>query len=96
MSRIFGTLLLVLAAAALWADYRSPGGVLKPASFAERWAEIHLDSLIGLQAGLENRLHPDAWLDYVLPVLELPAAPILAAAGVLLLALGPLWRRGAA
>jgi hypothetical protein len=93
MLRFFGILFLVLAAAALWADWRRSSGGLEPASFAEHWAAVHLDSLIGLQSGLENRVHPAAYLDYVLPVLELPAAPTLALLGAAMLALARLRSR---
>jgi hypothetical protein len=94
MSRLLGSLALLGALACLWRDYAA--GVLpRLSSLAEVWAALHLDSLIGFQSGLENRLSPDAFLDYVLPVLELPAAPALGALGLLLLALGAALRRRA-
>ena len=83
--RLAGLVLLALAAAALAADLLAGGGV---ASLGERWAALHRPSLIGLQSGLENRVHPDAFFDWVLPVLELPAAALLAGLGLALLAAG--------
>jgi hypothetical protein len=87
--RLAGLILVALALVALGADL-SQGEV---ASLGERWAELHRSSLIGLQSGLENRVHPDAFFDYVLPVLELPAAACLAVPGLALLLLARLRRR---
>lgn len=94
MLRLVGLALLAVGAAALWADWSERGeGGLQTASIAQRWSELHVTSLIGLQSGLENRVHPDLFFDWVLPVLEIPAAPALAVAGALLLGLARL-RRG--
>lgn len=77
--------LILLAVAALAAVLdRVEGGA---ASLAERWAALHRPSLIGLQSGLENRVHPDAFFDWALPVLELPAAASFGVLGAALLAL---------
>ena len=87
--RLLGLVLVAAAAAALGAD--AVGGSV--ASLGERWAQLHRPSLIGLQSGLENRVHPDAFFEYVLPVLELPAAAALAVPGALLLLAARLRRR---
>lgn len=81
MARIIGLVFLVLTGLALWRDW-SDGAL---ASLGQRWAEMHRTSLIGLQSGLENRVNADVFFDYVLPVLELPAAAVLAAAAALIL-----------
>lgn len=92
--RAFGWLFLALAAAALWADWAERGeGGLTPASIGQRWYEIHETSLIGLQSGLENRVNPDLFFDWVLPVLELPAAPSVAVLGAGFLLVARLGRR---
>jgi hypothetical protein len=87
--RLAALILLALALAALAADL--VGG--RAASFGERWAELHRGSLIGLQSGLENRVHPDLFFDWVLPVLQLPAAATLAVLGLALFLAGTLARR---
>lgn len=86
MLRLLGYLCLGLGLLALWADVtgRTEGGAAF-ASIAARWFQLHPTSLIGLQSGLENRVHPDAFFSYVLPVLELPAAGTAAVLGAVML-----------
>ncbi|MEC9431942.1 MAG: hypothetical protein VYD87_03450 [Pseudomonadota bacterium] len=90
MLRILGLIFTALAALALWADIRDAGqgAAIDFVSLGARWAQIHQPSLIGLQSGLENRVDPDLFFAYVLPVLEAPAAGV--AAGLALL-FGLLW-----
>jgi hypothetical protein len=89
-----GLALAVLAAAALVAQLFSllaHGGYV-PVSLGSVWYGVHANSLVGLQALIENRLAPAAWPP-VFWLLQLPAwlvAGVLAA--VLLLACGR--RRG--
>lgn len=87
--RLAALILLAVALAALVADL--VGG--RAASLGERWAQLHRESLIGLQSGLENRVHPDLFFDWVLPVLELPAAATFAVLGLALFAVATLLRR---
>jgi hypothetical protein len=86
MLRAAGLILLGLAAAALAADWLGRGeDGLAAASIAERWFQLHRPSFIGLQSGIENRVSPELYFDYVLPVLELPAAGVAAILGAVLL-----------
>ena len=77
MLRYTGWGFLVLTALAMLKDAEAGvGGSFSFASLGQRWSEVHQTSLIGLQSGLENRVHPDLFFDYVLPFLELPAAGV--------------------
>ena len=93
MLRLLGLIFLGVAVVALAADWMERGeGDLAVASIAERWFQLHRSSFIGLQSGLENRVNPELYFDYVLPVLELPAAGAAAIVGAVLL-LGARLRR---
>ena len=94
MLRLAGIVFLALAALALAADLTGSGGGFELASIGQRWSELHRPSLIGLQSGLENRVSPTVFFDYVLPALELPAAVVTGVIGAALLALGAARRRG--
>ncbi len=77
MSRLFGWLSAALALAALaWDYWRGPhqGGEMEFSSIAEGWAELHRDSLIGLNSFTEKNLSPDIWDNYALPALNWNAA----------------------
>lgn len=77
MSRLLGWLFAALALAALaWDYWRGPhqGGEMEFSSIAEGWAELHRDSLIGLNSFTEKNLSPEIWDAYVLPALNWNAA----------------------
>lgn len=77
MSRLFGWLSAALALGALaWDYWRGPhqGGEMEFSSVAEGWAELHRDSLIGLNSFTEKNLSPEIWDAYVLPALNWNAA----------------------
>ncbi len=93
MLRLAGIVFLGLAAVALIADVLNAGGGFGFASIGERWAELHRPSLIGLQSGLENRVSGSIFFDYVLPILQLPAAIAAAVLGLALYAIGRAVRR---
>ncbi|MEM6745611.1 MAG: hypothetical protein AAF676_18025, partial [Pseudomonadota bacterium] len=77
MLRYLGWGFIVLTALALLKDAEEGrDGGFAFASLGQRWSELHQTSLIGLQSGLENRVHPDLFYDYVLPLLENPAAGV--------------------
>ncbi|MEM1314112.1 MAG: hypothetical protein AAGI51_06140 [Pseudomonadota bacterium] len=86
MLRYTGWGFLVLAALAMLKDAEeSVNGAFSFASLGQRWSEVHKTSLIGLQSGLENRVNPDVFFDYVLPFLEFPAAGVFGVAAALCL-----------
>ena len=94
MLRWTGWACLALALLALWRDWAGSGeDGLALAPLGQRWGELHRNSLIGLQSGLENRVAPGLFFDYVLPVLELPAAVVAGGLGLVLLGLGAALRR---
>ena len=77
VSRLFGWLCAALALGALaWDYWRGPqqGGEMEFSSIAEGWAELHRDSLIGLNSFTEKNLSPEIWDAYVLPALNWNAA----------------------
>ena len=77
VSRLLGWLCAALAVGALaWDYWRGPhqGGELQFSSVAEGWAELHRDSLIGLNSFTEKNLSPDIWDAYILPALNWNAA----------------------
>ncbi|SET72874.1 hypothetical protein [Oceanicella actignis] len=88
--RLGGLLLIGLAATLAALDLTEKGGGTGRGAFrslGEFWFAVHRESLIGLQSGIENRADPAIWAA-IEPALHLPAAPVLGAAGVVLLALG--------
>jgi hypothetical protein len=94
MLRLIGVLFLLGAGAAAVHDLQAPG----PFAFSELgelWFTYHKESLIGLQAGLENRVSLEAFAT-IEPVLYLAAAPLLGAIGLAVFALGALLRVRAA
>ncbi|SDW25876.1 hypothetical protein SAMN05444336_101528 [Albimonas donghaensis] len=95
MLRILGLFFAALAALALWADISDAGSgaAIDFASLGQRWAELHQPSLIGLQSGLENRVDPELFFTYVLPVLEIPAAGVAAGLSLVCALLWALTRR---
>ena len=77
MSRLLGWLCAALALGAIaWDYWRGPqqGGEMEFSSIAEGWAELHRDSLIGLNSFTEKNLSPEIWDAYVLPALNWNAA----------------------
>ena len=76
MAKLFGWLSALAAIAALGYDaYEGPyqDRELEFASIAERWAELHRTSLIGLNSFTEKELSPEIWDAYILPALNWPA-----------------------
>ena len=75
--RTIGWLAAILAIAAIaWDYWRGPnqGGEMEFSSIAEGWAELHRDSLIGLNSFTEKNLSPEIWDAYLLPALNWNAA----------------------
>ena len=86
MHRLFGRTILVLGFAALGLALFGVGP-----SIARLWAELHSNSLVGLQGFVDRNLDPDpgdptVWFDTVLPVLAssifYPVAVILGIVGL--------------
>ena len=95
MLRLVGVLFLLLAAAAAAHDFSQAGDAFAFSPLGDLWFQLHKESLIGLQSGLENRVSLDAFAT-IEPVLYLPAAPLLGGIGLALFVLGSLLRVRAA
>jgi hypothetical protein len=98
MLRLLGIVFLLAAAAAAAHDYSQAQAAGEAFAFSELgglWFQLHKESLIGLQSGLENRVSLEAYA-VVEPVLFLPAAPLLGGIGAALFALGSVLRVRAA
>jgi len=92
--RLLGLLFLLAAVAALIYDL---GGFAPPSDeqlspLGQLWFQLHPGSLNMLQAGVERNLDPDLWHETLFPILELPAAFVLALPGLILLLLSTLIR----
>jgi hypothetical protein len=94
MLRILSVLFLLAAAGALFHDI-SVGGEFAFSPLGDLWFQLHKESLIGLQSGLENRVSLDAFAA-IEPVLYLPAAPLLGGIGLALFVVRSLLRVRAA
>jgi hypothetical protein len=83
--------LLLLIAALVLVGLEAVGawyqGIWEIIPLSSLWAAIDRNSLIGLQAGIENNLWPGLWPP-VRTVLELPVWAVAAILGVLLLVTG--------
>jgi hypothetical protein len=93
MLRLLGLTFLLLGMAVLAWDLASPplGGVLS--ATGERWAEIHRESLLLLQAGVQRHVHPWFWDAIIQPLLEWPLAIELFALSGLCFVLAALRKR---
>lgn len=91
MSKLLGWLSAALALGAIaWDYWRGPqqGGEMVFSSIAEGWAELHRDSLIGLNSFTEKNLSPEIWDSYVLPALNWNAALTFTILALLLFYIG--------
>ncbi len=95
MLRLIGVLLLLLGAAAAAHDAALGAEEFAFSPLGDLWFQLHKESLIGLQSGLENRVSLDAFAA-VEPVLYLPAAPLLGGVGLAFFVLGSLLKVRAA
>ncbi len=75
---------LVVFAGDLWTYLTLDRFMLRP--LGEVWAAIDRNSLAVLQPAIERHVWAPLWQDVIFPILLLPAAPVLFALGVLLVA----------
>jgi len=88
--RALGWLLLALAIAAVVNDCLAwwSEGVFRLLSLGELWTRLSFGSLQSTQTFLAGHARGLLWLWFLMPVLSLPALPILALAGMILLWIG--------
>jgi hypothetical protein len=90
---LMGVLGVLLLAASLWPAAREAlaafSGTHRLIPLGQLWFEIDPPSLNLAQAGIQRHVAPWLWEDVVQPLLELPAWPVLAGHGTVLLALRP-------
>jgi hypothetical protein len=87
MLRLVGLMFLVLGLLVFAWDIASPpaGGLLS--ATGERWAEVHSESLLLFQAGVQRNVHAGLWDRLFQPLLEWPlAAELWALAGTCFIA----------
>jgi hypothetical protein len=93
MRLFLGVIAALLLLAALWPAGREAiafaGAGHQFIPLGQIWFEIDPPSLNMTQAGIQRHVSPWLWEDVVQPVLELPAWPLLAGLGVVLLWLRP-------
>ncbi|WP_158047434.1 hypothetical protein [Skermanella pratensis] len=96
--RVIGGVLLLAGLAALgwdlwqWSGMAAAGGGLHLSAAGELWYRLHPGSLNLMQAVVQRYLAPELWDPGLLTVLLWPAALVLAAPGLVLLALGSIRR----
>ncbi|HTR85611.1 MAG TPA: hypothetical protein VMI56_14120 [Reyranella sp.] len=85
-----GWLLLALAIAAVVNDCLGwwSEGVFRLLSLGDLWTRVHLGSLQSTQAFLSSHARGLLWFWFLMPILRLPALPVLTMAGVILLWIG--------
>lgn len=90
MLRLLGLIFVLLGGLVWWSDTQGEeaAGADAPrlTEFGELWFDLHKESLIGLQSGLENRVSPDAF-QKVEPILYEPASFVIGGFGLALWAL---------
>ena len=89
MLRLLGLILVAAGGYVWWTDQGNvevQGVAPRLTEFGELWFDLHKESLIGLQSGLENRVSPEAF-QAVEPILFQPAAYVIGGAGLALWAL---------
>ena len=87
--RLVGALVLALGALLLLSDLHISGGALdyRPAALGQVWHKWHAPSLNLLQAIVERYIWPQLWRYVLLPLLLSPAWIVMAAKGLILVAL---------
>jgi len=88
---IIAILLFVVAAVVLAMGLIEHGDWAKP-SIASAWASLDANSLVGFGALVEQKIDADLWFDVLLPFLTWPAWAPPAIVGVIVLAIGLLFR----
>ncbi len=74
MLRLVGLVFLVLGLLVFAWDIASPPAQGLLSATGERWAEIHRESLLLLQSGVQRHVHAGVWDHAVQPILEWPLA----------------------
>lgn len=97
MRRFLGWVFLVMCVGAL--GYGAYEGPLQDRPFewfaiAEIWVELHRPSLIGLNSYTEKMLSPEVFDNFILPVLNWPAAIAFGAASAIMFMLARIGRGG--
>lgn len=93
---LLGVIALLIAGVALAAEIRSlvVDGKLFAKPLGKIWFELHRNSLLLLQPGIERYLHPWLWGSIVQPLLERPPIATAGAFGALGLVLVWIGRSG--
>lgn len=93
---LLGVIALLIAGVALAGEIMSfvVDGTLFAKPLGTIWFELHRNSLLLLQPGIERYLHPWLWSGIIQPLLELPPIVTTGAFGILGLALVWIGRSG--
>ncbi|WP_316014797.1 hypothetical protein [Roseobacter sp. HKCCA0434] len=89
--RVLGWLLVLGFLVRIYFDFA--GTVLEDRDFrmaevGQVWANMHRESLLALQPGVERYLSPAIWENAIFPVLQTPLAPIVLIFAILFLIAG--------
>jgi len=89
LGRVLGWLLIAVALVVLTVDVVTwlQTGTWRLSALGEIWAELHRNSLLLAEPAIDRHVWPGLWQSVVVPFLLLPAAPMIAVVGLVLLLL---------